>query len=64
MGLEVLEVRAAVRDHLEEAAARVNILPMLFEVGRELADLLREQGNLDRGGPGVGLMLADGLHGP
>ena len=57
-------MRSSVGDHLEEAAARVNILPMLFEVGRELADLLREQGNLDRGGPGVGLMLADGLHGP
>src|SRR5690606_11715567 len=62
--LEVAQHAAALADEHQQAAARVVVLAVLFEVAGELVDPLGEQGDLDLGGAGVALaaaVLADQL---
>lgn len=60
--LKVFEMRAAVRNHLEEAAATVLVLKVLLEVGGKLVDFLSEERNLNRCRSGIGIMLLSGLN--
>ena len=60
--LEVLQKLAALSDHNEKAAAAVEVLLVLFHVGRQLADTRREDRHLHLCGIGVrvvGLILFD-----
>jgi hypothetical protein len=59
---QVIQKPAAAADHLEEAAAAVVILPMGSEVIGEVVDPLREQGNLDAGRAGIGLVTPETLN--
>src|SRR5204863_967310 len=55
--LEVVEERAALADHLEQAAAAVMVLVIALEVLGEVRDPLGEERDLDLGRAGVGLVL-------
>src|SRR5262249_19854080 len=62
--LQVVQEATALRDELQEPAARVVVLHVGLEVLREVADALAEEGDLHLGRPGValvGLELADQL---
>jgi hypothetical protein len=56
--LQVVEVTAALADHLEETAATVVVLGVLTEVIGEIIDPFRQYSDLDLGGAGVGGVLA------
>ncbi len=45
--LEIAQVAAAIGDHLEKSAARMEILGVLLEMLREFVDLLREKRDLN-----------------
>src|SRR5688572_13841946 len=51
--LQVIEELAALADHLEQAATRMEILDVRLEVLRQAVDALGEERNLDFGGAGV-----------
>ncbi len=51
-------MRAAISHHFEEAAARVIILAMRFQVRRQFFDSLAQNRHLNSGGAGIGLMQA------
>ena len=54
--LHVVEEAATLADHLEQAAATVVVLRMSAEVLGEVVDALAEQGDLESGRTGVGLV--------
>lgn len=58
LALEILQVGAAVCNHLQKAPSRVLILEVFFEVARELLNALAQDGNLNLGRPGVLLVNA------
>src|SRR3989338_7628051 len=55
-GLQIVQVRPAIGDHLQEAPAGVDVLRVLLKVLRELVDLLAEERDLDIGRAGVEFM--------
>lgn len=59
--LEVAQMRAAVGDHLEEAATRVEILGILLEVLRKLVDLAGKKTHLYRIRSGIAVMHSHAL---
>ena len=56
--MKVVEEAAAAADHGEEAAAGGEVLDGLLEVGGEVVDPVREDGDLDVRGAGVLLVQA------
>ena len=56
--VKVVEQAAALTDHLVHAKTAVIVLRMDFQVLGELTDALGEDGDLDLGGSGVGLVSA------
>ena len=56
--LQIIEQTASLRDHLEQAAPRVIVLLMDFEMFGELVVPLAEQSYLNLWLPGIGLMAA------
>src|SRR4051794_30813890 len=57
--LEVVQEAAAAADEHEQAPARVVIVLVGAQMLREVVDAAREHRDLDLGGPGVGLVLAE-----
>src|SRR3954447_23522841 len=53
LGLDVVEQRTALRDHLQEAAAGGGVLAVRLEVLGEVGDALGEDRDLDLGRTGV-----------
>ncbi len=62
--LEVLEVRAAVGDHLQEAATRVLVLHVLPQMGGQFSDLLGQKAYLYGRRPSILVVLLYTLHYP
>lgn len=60
--LQIFEVAAAIRYHLQKPAAAVLILQMLFEVAGELLDALTQNGNLHLCRASVGRVDGDLLY--
>ena len=54
--LHVIEKAATIANHLEQPTAPMMILLVRTEVLREVVDPLRQEGHLDPGRPGVGLV--------
>ncbi len=46
--LKVLQMRAAISNHLQKTTARMRILSVFLKVGRQFVDFLRKQSNLHR----------------
>ena len=56
--LQVIQQTSTLRDHLEQAAPRMIVLLVSFEMLGEFVDALAEQRDLDRGRARVTLMCA------
>jgi hypothetical protein len=59
MRLKILQVRAAVCNHLQEATAAVKVFRVFAQMGGKFVDALGKQRHLDLRRPGVTLVAAD-----
>jgi len=60
--LEILQMRAAVCDHLEETTARVLVFEVFLQMRGKLVDFLRQKGDLDLGRARIRIMYRDFLN--
>ena len=53
---QIIEQTASLRDHLKQSSPRMIVFLMRFEMLCQLVDALAQQGDLNRGRPGVGIV--------
>src|SRR5204862_50398 len=59
LALQVVEHAATLTDELEQTTARMVVLEVRLEVLGEVGDPLGEEGDLDLGGSGVGIVTTE-----
>ena len=59
LATQVIEEATSLTDHHQEAATTVMVVLVVSQMLGEVADSLREQSNLDLGGPCVALVCAE-----